>query len=98
MRRGIAAAGSWIVDRVKIVDHWPEQDTLANILEESVSNGGGAFNVLVDLSKLGAPFPLEGIGLVGDDADGKWVIEHCRQHEIDSNQIHMIKEIGRAHV
>ena len=52
MRSGIAAAGNWIVDRVKVVDHWPEQDTLANIHEEGVGNGGGAFNVLVDLERL----------------------------------------------
>lgn len=90
MRTGIAAAGNWIVDRVKIVDHWPEQDTLANIFEESVGNGGGAFNVLVDLAQLGVPFPLEGIGLVGNDADGRWILDRCRQNEIDTKQIEAI--------
>src|SRR6188474_2749261 len=90
MRDGIAAAGNWIVDRVKIVDHWPEQDTLANILEESVGNGGGAFNVLIDLAQLGAPFPLEGIGLVGEDANGKWILSQCKQHQIGSNQLKAI--------
>ena len=31
-RRGIAAAGNWIVDNVKIIDTWPQEETLANIL------------------------------------------------------------------
>jgi len=90
MRKGIAAAGNWIVDRVKIVDHWPEQDTLANILGESLGNGGGAFNILVDLSKLGASFALEGIGLVGNDADGNWIIDRCKECGIDTTHIKKI--------
>ena len=87
MRNGIAAAGNWIVDRVKIVDHWPEQDALANVLDESLGNGGGAFNLLVDLAKLGADFPLDGIGLVGNDADGAWILNRCIDHGIDTSQI-----------
>jgi sugar/nucleoside kinase (ribokinase family) len=85
MRSGIAGAGNWIVDRVKLVDHWPQQDTLANILGETTGNGGGAFNLLVDLAKLGVPFPLEGIGLVGKDAAGGWIFETCNQHRIQTD-------------
>ena len=86
-RQGICAAGNWIVDRVKIVDHWPEQDTLVDIQDELIGNGGGAFNVLVDLARLGAPFPLEGIGLVGEDPDGDWVLAVCQENDIGSRWI-----------
>lgn len=72
-RRGLAAAGNWIVDRVKMIDAYPDQNNLANIQSVSISNGGGPFNVLVDLSRLGAGFPLEAVGLVGDDDDGRWI-------------------------
>jgi sugar/nucleoside kinase (ribokinase family) len=83
-RSGILAGGNWIVDKLKTVDVYPEQDALANIVAESAGNGGSPFNVLVDLAKLGAPFPLAGIGLVGDDADGRWIAAQCRQHRIDA--------------
>ena len=32
-RRGILAGGNWIVDRPKIIDVYPVQDSLANILQ-----------------------------------------------------------------
>lgn len=72
-RYGIACAGNWVVDRVKVIDQWPAQDTLATIHAESRGGGGGAYNVSVDLSRLGAPFPLTAVGCVGDDADGQFV-------------------------
>lgn len=87
MRAGIIAGGNWIVDRVKTIDRFPEEQTLSTILSQSNQNGGGPFNVLVDLARLGATFPLEGIGLIGDDQDGEFILETCRENGIDTTQI-----------
>lgn len=87
-RSGILAAGNWLVDRVKLIDVWPPQDSLAYIQSESAGNGGGPFNVLKDLARLRAPFPLAGIGMVGDDADGRWIRAECRAHDIDTTRLH----------
>jgi sugar/nucleoside kinase (ribokinase family) len=87
MRTGITAAGNWIRDHVKTVDAWPVQDGLANILGRADGNGGGPYNLLKDLAKLGAPFPLAGIGLVGDDADGRAILADCRDSGIDTAQL-----------
>jgi len=76
-RRGLIAGGNWIVDHVKIIDAWPQQDTLANILGQTDANGGSPYNILVDLAKMGADFPLEAVGLVGDDADGRLIRAEC---------------------
>lgn len=86
-RSGILAGGNWIVDRVKMIDSYPAQETLSNILSESVSNGGSPYNILKDLSKLGAPFPLAGIGLIGNDEAGKYILEDCKDNNIDSSHI-----------
>ncbi len=86
-RSGILAGGNWIVDKLKFVDTYPQQDALANILSESVGNGGGPFNVLIDLAKLGAPFPLAGVGLIGADADGEWISAQCARHRINASQL-----------
>lgn len=86
-RGGIVCGGNWVVDHVKLVDHWPVQETLANIVDECWGNGGAPYNVLKDLARLGAPFPLEGIGLVGDDAHGTRILEDCRRHGIDVGQL-----------
>ena len=34
-RSGILAGGNWIVDHIKIIDRFPPQDSLANILHET---------------------------------------------------------------
>jgi len=49
-RKGILGAGNWIVDHVKIIDAWPNQDTLANILSEYRGTGGSPCNILIRLS------------------------------------------------
>lgn len=83
-RSGVIAGGNWIVDHVKLIDSWPPQDGLANITAQSAGNGGGPYNVLKALAKLGAPFPLAGIGLLGDDADARMIREDCAALGIDA--------------
>lgn len=72
-RLGIATAGNWIVDRVKLIDHWPEEETLALIGDEKRGGGGGPYNCIADLANLGVSYPLTGVGCVGDDSDGAWI-------------------------
>jgi sugar/nucleoside kinase (ribokinase family) len=83
-RHGIMAAGNFIVDHVKIIDYYPAEETLASILEESFSNGGGPYNVLKDLALLGAAFPLQAAGLLGNDPAAAWIREDCIRHGIDA--------------
>ena len=86
-RKGVLAAGNWIVDKLKFIDTYPQQDALANILGETTGNGGSPFNVLLDLARLGAPFPLEGIGLIGADAYGDWIHSQCDAHGVERTRI-----------
>lgn len=92
-RLGILAAGNWIVDRVKIIDRYPEEDQLARILDQTIANGGSPYNVLKDLARLQAPFPLAGLGLIGDDLDGESVLADCRAHGID---VTLLRKTGEA--
>jgi sugar/nucleoside kinase (ribokinase family) len=86
-RTGILAGGNWIVDAVKIIDTWPQQDALANIFSTSKGTGGSPFNVLIDLAIMGVDFPLEAAGLVGRDDNGAWILDLCRQHRIDTRSL-----------
>jgi sugar/nucleoside kinase (ribokinase family) len=83
-RSGILAAGNWIVDQVKLVDCWPQRETLANISAQSDGTGGSPYNILVNLAKLGAKFPLSAAGLVGKDAFGEYILNDLKQHKINA--------------
>jgi len=92
-RRGLLAGGNWIIDQVKIIDVYPQPEQLGNIRRQFQGTGGGPYNVLMDLAKSGAPFPLYGAGLVGQDALGERILADCRQHKIDA---HLIGSTTRA--
>lgn len=85
--RGLLAGGNWIIDQVKMIDVYPRPEQLSNIRSQSLGPGGAPFNVLVNLAKSGAPFPLYGAGMVGDDALGKEILSICKAHKIDARSI-----------
>jgi len=87
MRNGILVGGNWIIDQVKVVDAFPEEEKLVSILTEYSSNGGSAYNILKGLVKLKAGFPLYGVGLVGNDDRGTQIIQDCQSLGIDTAQI-----------
>ena len=84
-RAGICCTGNWIVDRVKTVDVWPQEETLANILDEETGTGGAACNVAIDLSRFGLDLQVSGVGLVGRDTDGERIFADCEAAGIDTS-------------
>ena len=73
-RRGILTAGTWCADHNKVVTHWPGENGLAEILSETVRGGGSACNLALAIRRLDDRFPVETMGLVGDDADGRMLL------------------------
>src|SRR5438128_6889300 len=88
-RHGLLSGGNWIVDQVKLIDVYPQPEQLGNIRAQSQGTGGAPYNVLVDLAKSGAPFPLYAAGLVGRDALGEQILADCRQRDIDIGNLAM---------
>lgn len=91
MRKGIIAGGNWIIDRVKMIERFPDEETLVSISSETRQNGGAPFNVLMDLARLGARFPLEGVGLIGGDEDGELIRRMCAENGIDDTAIRTVQ-------
>jgi sugar/nucleoside kinase (ribokinase family) len=83
-RNGILAGGNWIIDQVKMVDVYPQREQLANIRSQEQGTGGAPYNVLVDLAKMGAPFPLSATGLVGKDVLGQEILDDCKRQGIET--------------
>src|SRR6185436_9031499 len=91
-RRGVLAGGNWIIDQVKLIDVYPQREQLANILSQSQGTGGAPYNVLIDLARLGATFPLHGAGLVGKDGLGQYIQEDCKRHGIETRHLRSTAE------
>jgi sugar/nucleoside kinase (ribokinase family) len=87
MRRGIAAAGSLIVDTIKLIDAYPKPGTLANIRGISRCVGGLAVNTVIDIAAIDGGIPLVSIGKVGDDALGSFITDTLGRYGVDTSRI-----------
>jgi len=85
-RKGIISAGNWLIDHLKMIDTLPDRGNLATIRTvEGKALGGCSHNVLVDLARLQTGLPLWAGGIVGDDADGAFVMNEIRKYGIDEH-------------
>lgn len=86
-RTGVLTGGTWCLDRNKLVDHWPAEDGIAEILGEETSGGGSACNLAVDMKRLDPDLPVATIGLIGDDADGRYLLAEADRYNIDRTRL-----------
>lgn len=86
-RHGIVTGGTWCVDRNKLVEFWPAEDGLAEILEEEARGGGSACNLAIDIRKLDPDFPVETIGLIGDDEEGRLLLTEADAEGVGRAQL-----------
>ena len=96
MKKGIAVGGNIVVDYVKTIDSYPKQGNLSTIYSVGKAVGGALPNVLLGLAKMDATIPLQGIGLVGRDEDGKQILDTLRQHKIDIELVGFDAEYGTS--
>lgn len=86
-RRGVVTGGTWCCDHNKVVDRWPAEDAIAEIEMEERHGGGSACNLALDLKKLDPDFPVETIGVVGDDDDGRLLLAEADAAGIERSQL-----------
>ena len=82
-RSGIICAGAWCIDRNLVIDHWPQEETVAQIISTADHGGCPGHNMSTALKRLGAEFPVEAMGLVGDDEHGAHLISICDEMKIE---------------
>ena len=95
-RRGFITGGTWCVDRNKLIEFWPEEDSICDILSEERRNGGSGSNFAVDMKKLDPAMPVETIGLIGDDDDGRFLQAEADRYGIDRRQL-AVSTAGSTH-
>jgi sugar/nucleoside kinase (ribokinase family) len=88
-RSGILCGASWCVDRNITVNFWPPQETVATMLAQTDFGGCPGHNMSTALKRLGAPFPVEAQGLVGDDEFGHLLFNVCDELGITRDLLEM---------
>lgn len=86
-KTGIAVAGNIIADMVKSINEYPEKGMLAVISDVSVAVGGCAPNTAIDLAKIDNTLHVSAIGRVGNDANGKFVVDTMKQNSVDTDMV-----------
>lgn len=83
MRRGFISAGCWTIDRIKLIDAWPDEDALSHIATVERLGGGCAHSFGIDMKKLDPNMPVEAIGLLGQDTDGEFLRKRASDAGVD---------------
>ena len=95
-RRGILCGGSIMVDVNKVIDRLPPPEELALILSQTVDTGGPGLNIAVDLARLEFGLPIALVGLVGDDAHGRLVLDTCAGLGIDTGGVAVANDLATS--
>ena len=88
-RSGILCGGAWCVDRNITLNFWPRQETVATMLAQTDFGGCPGHNMASALKRLGAPFPVEAQGLVGDDEFGHLLFRICDELGVKRDMLEM---------
>jgi sugar/nucleoside kinase (ribokinase family) len=96
-RKGIICGGCWLVDHNNVIDHWPEQETLTEIVAREFEGGGPAHNMALDLAHLAPGFPVRAVGVVGNDDAGRFLAAACAARGINHDALKQIDGVGTSH-
>ncbi len=96
MKKGILGAGNWIVDLVKMVDRFPKEGELCNI-RSIEQGGGGVCNLLFDIAAMKCDIPLFAAGMIGNDNNGKWLLEEIKKRGINSDGMKINDQVGTSY-
>ena len=81
MKEGICVAGNAVVDKVYPVRKFPRSGEQTRIDRGvSIATGGAMANVVIDLAKLDPELPLEAVGYIGNDEDGRYIRGQFEKH------------------
>ncbi len=86
-REGITLAGSLIVDHIKSIDVLPNRSELVKINKIAYNVGGCVCNTGIDIKCLDNNLKVEACGVLGDDADGEFIITELNKYGIITDQI-----------
>ena len=92
VKKGIAVAGSVLVDKIYTISAYPESGQLTQIHSIQKAVGGCVPNVALDLKKLSPDLSVYAVGPVGQDEDGAFVTQVLKQGGVDTDCLTALPE------
>lgn len=86
-RRGFVTGGTWCADRNSEIDFWPGEDMAAHVWATELAGGGSACNFAIDMRRLDPSMPVETMGLVGDDDNGRFLFAEADACGVDRSRM-----------
>ncbi|MGI6580151.1 MAG: carbohydrate kinase family protein [Saccharofermentanales bacterium] len=80
MNKGITVAGNMLVDHNREVDVYPQHSSLVSINKTYNTIGGAVCNSGIALAKLDSDLSVQAVGVIGDDADGHYILQEMRKY------------------
>ncbi|MBO5714041.1 MAG: helix-turn-helix domain-containing protein, partial [Clostridia bacterium] len=95
-RYGITVAGTLVYDRIKLINSYPEKSMQSIISSVSHGVGGGVPNVSIDLAKIDRSLKVSSLGRVGNDPNGRYLIDELRQNGVDVSGVKISQTTGTS--
>lgn len=87
MIKGIAVAGSILVDKIFEIHRYPNPGELAPIHGLSRAVGGCVPNVAIDLKRMDPSLPVYALGRIGDDEDGRFARKEMEEEGVNVSHL-----------
>ena len=97
-RSGILSFGSFITDHNIAIDAYPDEDTATFISSRQLAAGGPGYNIAANLRRLDPAMRVECQGLVGDDENGRVVLDALARHGISRDGMALTREAPQIYV
>ncbi len=86
-RVGISVAGTILLDKINEISAYPKSGELTKIGSIKLGVGGCVPNVACDLKKIRPMLDVFAIGKVGEDSDGKYILDYLNKSGVDTSKV-----------
>ena len=84
-KKGIAVAGTVLVDKINQISAYPASGELTKILSVSRAVGGAVPNVGIDIKRVDPSITVKAVGKIGNDGDGDFLVNTLEENGVDTS-------------
>ena len=97
-RSGILTFGSFITDHNTAIEFYPPEDKSTFVTSRQLAAGGPGYNIAANLRRLDPAMRVECQGLLGDDENGRVVLDALARHGISPAGMTLTRDAPQIYV